>query len=299
VRHTIAWRLGAIVCGVAGLAACQRRAPVAPLAPAAHYVVGPAWQGAGGAWFYPQEQSAFEATGLAVIDQTSAGTRTADGEIYDPAAVVAAVQTLQLPSVIQVHDLETGRILTVRAIGRGPAEPGRLIALSPAAARLLGMRPGEPARVAIALQSRLSQSAAAALPGAPRVAIAAAPVGAVSEESLGPPGTISTPSAAPAAARQAEIGQATAIPTGPAGPTEIVQGTVMPGALFVDGGRFTVGSSAAEVAARLGAGVTRDGIGRETVYRVLAGPFRSVSEADAALDQARHAGVTGAHIIVE
>ena len=296
MRHAIAWRLAAIVCGVAGLAACQRRAPVSALAPAAHYVVGPAWQGAGGAWFYPQEQSAFEATGLAVVDRTPAGTRTADGEIYDPAAIVAAVQTLQLPSVIEVHDLENGRILVVRAIGRGPAEPGRLIALSPAAARLLGMRPGEPARVAIALQSRLSQSAAAALPGAPRVAIAAAPVGAVSEESLGPPGTASTPSAAPAAARQAELGQATAIQTGPTG---IVQGTIMPGALFVDGGRFTVGSSAAEVAARLGAGVTRDGIGRETVYRVLAGPFRSVPEADAALDQARHAGVTGAHIIVE
>ncbi len=298
MRHGIAWRLGAIVCGVASLAGCQRRAPVSALAPAAHYVVGPAWQGAGGAWFYPQEQSAFEATGLAVIDRTSAGTRTADGEIYDPAAIVAAVQTLQLPSVIQVHDLETGRILIVRAIGRGPAEPGRLIALSPAAARLLGMRPGEPARVAIALQSGPSQSEAAALPGAPRVAIAAAPVGAVSEESLGPPGTASAPSAAPAAARRTEIGQA-ALPTAPTAPTGIVQGTIMPGALFVDGGRFTVGSSAAEVAARLGAGVTRDGTGRETVYRVLAGPFRSVSEADAALDQARHAGVTGAHIIVE
>lgn len=293
MRRATARRLAAIVCGVAVLAACQRRAPVSALAPAAHYVVGPAWQGAGGAWFYPQEQSSFEATGLAVIDRTAAGTRMADGELYDPASVSASVQTLQLPSAIAVHDLETGRILVVRAIGRGPADPGRLIALSPAAARLLGMRPGEPARVAIALQGGLSQAMAATLPGAPKVAIAAAPVGAVSEESLGPPGTAATPSEAPVAPRPSVDVPAAAIPTG------IVQGRIQPGALFVDGGRFTVGTSAAEVAARLGTGVTRDGVGRETVYRVLAGPFRSVSEADAALDQARHAGVTGAHIIVE
>ncbi|MEJ1976275.1 MAG: SPOR domain-containing protein [Acetobacteraceae bacterium] len=39
--------------------------------------------------------------------------------------------------------------------------------------------------------------------------------------------------------------------------------------------------------------------GRTESYRVRAGPFATVAEADAALDQARRAGVIDAHIVVE
>lgn len=286
----------ALLAGLAALAGCQRRQATPPVQHTARYVVGPAWQGEHGAWFYPREQSSFEATGLAVVDSTQAGSVAADGELVDPAALTASVQTLPLPSVLRVRDLETGRMLFVRAINRGPGNPGRLLALSPAAAALLGIRKGQPAQVSVSLDSALSQQDVSALAGAPRLAISQAPVGAVTEQALGPPGSAAP--AGPAAVQAAPSldetpSQMASIPTG------VQQGQPEPGALWLDGGRFDGRAAADTVAEALGGATRREGSGRQSVFRALAGPFRTVAEADAALDRARHAGVTGAHIIVE
>ena len=48
--------------------------------------------------------------------------------------LVAAHPTLQLPAVVAVTNLETGRTLRVRVIERGPDRAGRVIAVSPRAA---------------------------------------------------------------------------------------------------------------------------------------------------------------------
>ncbi len=56
------------------------------------------------------------------------------------------------------------------------------------------------------------------------------------------------------------------------------------------------------VAAQLGglhASVERVQDGRSTRYRVRAGPFPTVAAADAALDQARRAGVIDSQLVVE
>jgi rare lipoprotein A len=273
---------------------CQRREhPPAP-ALAAHYVVGPSWQGRDGAWFYPSEQTNYRATGLAVVENRTAGSEMADGEPYDPAAVTASLQTLQLPSIVRVTDLENGRSLLVRAIGRGPDDPGRLIALSPRAASLLGIVQGTAAQVSVTLESDASQTLSSHIQGAPSLDIQAAPVGGVQEQTLGPPGSPAANLATPAPARrQTDIDPPTMIST------SVRQDPAMPGQLWIDLGRFSSAVYARQAAARSGGTVTQEGYGREAVYRALVGPFRSVNEADAALDQARHAGVTGARIIVE
>jgi rare lipoprotein A len=55
---------------------------------------------------------------------------------HDPAALVAAHRTLQLPAVVLVWNLDTGREIRVRVNDRGPSEPGRVIGLSRRAATL-------------------------------------------------------------------------------------------------------------------------------------------------------------------
>ena len=64
-------------------------------------------------------------------------------------ALTAAHPTLQLPSVVEVVNLENGRSLTLRVNDRGPFVDDRLIDLSLAAARELGFERQGLARVQV------------------------------------------------------------------------------------------------------------------------------------------------------
>ena len=67
------------------------------------------------------------------------GRRAASGEIYDMEQFTAAHRTLPFGSLVQVENLENGRRVQVRINDRGPFVEGRIIDLSRAAARALGM----------------------------------------------------------------------------------------------------------------------------------------------------------------
>lgn len=67
------------------------------------------------------------------------GRTTANGELYDMYAFTAAHKSLPFGTVVKVVDLDTGRSVVVRINDRGPFVPGRIIDLSYAAARELGM----------------------------------------------------------------------------------------------------------------------------------------------------------------
>ncbi len=67
------------------------------------------------------------------------GKRTANGEIYDMYAMTAAHKTLPFNAIVKVVDLDTGRWVIVRINDRGPFVPGRIIDLSYAAAKELGI----------------------------------------------------------------------------------------------------------------------------------------------------------------
>jgi rare lipoprotein A len=68
------------------------------------------------------------------------GRRAANGKIYDMRKLTAAHRTLPFGTRVRVHNLENGRTVEVEITDRGPFVDGRLIDLSYAAARTLGMQ---------------------------------------------------------------------------------------------------------------------------------------------------------------
>jgi peptidoglycan lytic transglycosylase len=75
------------------------------------------------------------------------GHRTASGEPYRGERMTCAHRTFPFGSVLRVTDLENGRSVLVKVTDRGPFEPGRIVDLSLAAARALGMLERGVARV--------------------------------------------------------------------------------------------------------------------------------------------------------
>ena len=75
------------------------------------------------------------------------GRRTASGELYDMNAMTAAHKTMPLPSYALVRNPANGRQVVVKVNDRGPFVKDRVIDLSRAAARKLGI--GGVARVEV------------------------------------------------------------------------------------------------------------------------------------------------------
>jgi rare lipoprotein A len=77
------------------------------------------------------------------------GRRTANGERYDMHALTAAHKTLPLGSYVRVTNPDTSRSVVVRINDRGPYVRSRVIDLSYAAAKAIGMQHLGTARVKI------------------------------------------------------------------------------------------------------------------------------------------------------
>jgi rare lipoprotein A (peptidoglycan hydrolase) len=69
----------------------------------------------------------------------SHGGSTASGERMKPSAMTAAHRTLPFDTRVRVTHAKTGKSVVVRINDRGPYGRGRIIDLSPAAARKLGI----------------------------------------------------------------------------------------------------------------------------------------------------------------
>jgi rare lipoprotein A len=80
-----------------------------------------------------------------------AGSRTANGERFDPAGMTAAHRTLAFHSRVAVTNLSNGKEVVVRINDRGPWGKGRVIDISHAAARQIGMHRSGTARVRLEL----------------------------------------------------------------------------------------------------------------------------------------------------
>jgi rare lipoprotein A len=90
----------------------------------------------------PKERSTeigrpFEGSGIASV---YSGQHTASGEHMNSGAMTAAHRTLPFGSKVTVVNGGNGRSAVVRINDRGPFVHGRVIDLSPAAARVLGIR---------------------------------------------------------------------------------------------------------------------------------------------------------------
>ncbi len=283
---------------ILGFAGCTPKPPPPPrLVASPHYVLSPPYE-ADGHWYYPAETYALDVTGIAGVAQAPPGL-TADGEIRDDTALTAAMQTIQLPAIASVTNLANGRQILLRVNDRGPADPARVIALSPRAALLLQVPLGG-APVRVQLDTMLSHRLTDQLGGGPKLAISAAPASTVMAQALPPPG--STGAAGPVSI----IGGAAAQAAGPAVPDrmpEVIHSVpVFGGAYWLHAGTFSRFDYANVFASRLrglGGDVVRSREGRQTLYNVRAGPFRSIAEADTALRQALAAGIPDAAIRYE
>jgi rare lipoprotein A len=249
----------AILGSILAFAGCvpARKPPPPALMAHPHYELANPYE-ADAHWYYPAENFAFDSTGLASV--LPDGSRlTADGEIFDGTALTAAMQTVQLPAVATVTNLENGRQIQVRVNDRGPADPGRLIALSPRAAQFLLVANGV-ARVRVHMDTAMSHRLVDQI-GGPKLDIKTAPNSAVTTQALPPPGQW-----------WLRAGQ------------------------FV---RFDYANRLAAKLAGLGGDVLRSREGRQQTFAVRAGPFDTVAQADAALRRALGAGVVDARITVE
>lgn len=77
------------------------------------------------------------------------GRRTASGERYDHQAMTVAHRTLPFGTVLRVTNERNGRTITVRVNDRGPHIRGRIVDLSGAAARRLGVTGVAPVRIEV------------------------------------------------------------------------------------------------------------------------------------------------------
>ncbi len=100
-----------------------------------------------------RKMPAYKATGVAsYYGKKFHGRRTASGERYNMNAMTAAHRTLAFGTRVKVTHLKNGRSVYVRINDRGPFIKGRIIDLSHAAARKLGMVSQGVARVRVVVE---------------------------------------------------------------------------------------------------------------------------------------------------
>ncbi len=124
-----------VLCGVVGAAACTRSAEECAAADPAQ----PDTQSPPGTAMGP-DLSGCKRTGIASFyAKKFTGRKMADGTRMDPNTGNAASRTLPLGTTAKVTNVETGQSAEVTIQDRGPYVKGRIIDLSPATAREIGL----------------------------------------------------------------------------------------------------------------------------------------------------------------
>jgi len=274
------------------------------------YKVGSPYQ-VGGVWYYPQEQPAYDETGIASwYGMDYDGHLTADGEVFDRNAVSGAHPTLPMPVNVRVTNLQNGRSLVVRVNDRGPYVNGRILDLSEHAADLLGFRLNGLARVRVTYIGRANltgpglASPADETPPEVAAAVPAAPVAQVEAMALPPVAGVAVAPAIMARNLPKPVEQMILEPLSQgAADGQVIEMPVPPAtALYVQAGAFTSPVNAATVAAKLsstGARVFQGMKDGRPIYRVRVGPFQAVEQADAALAQVLALGQNDVQIVVD
>ena len=276
------------------LASCTH--PAAPPAPGGvKYTVGDPYQ-VGGEWLYPREFNDYDATGLATVIANGAPAYTADNESYAPNALAAASPVLQLPCIVTVTNLVNGRSVDVRVNDRGPMQPGRVLSVTPRVAALLSFPSGGIVEVEVKLNQSQSMALQSSLGAVPK--LAAAPVAGISAQSLAPPGT------GGASGGVQQLGPSTTDNGMSQGVTlsgMVTLGAPGPGPLWVQIPGFGREDDAFRAMAKipgLPARVVPVLGGDRPLWAVNAGPYHTVADADAALQQMLQLGIAAPEIIV-
>jgi len=297
LRSLLALGLCAACLALAGCASGPPSPPAGGAAGAAHggvYKVGSPYQ-INGVWYYPAEDWSYEETGIASwYGEAFHGKYTANGEVFDLNALTAAHRTLPMPSIVEVTNLDNGRLLRLRVNDRGPYARNRIIDVSRRAAQLLGFEGIGTAKVRVKFLVPESIQAAslagrnggdAELAGAAPPAV---PVAKVATEPLPPPGT-KVASAQPQLAMPTPAAPPPAAVTGPLLPDKVTTVAVKRSQIYIQAGAFARVDNAVRLKTlldRLGnvkvTSVRANGI---DLYRVRIGPVNTVDEADALLNR--------------
>jgi rare lipoprotein A len=78
-------------------------------------------------------------SGIASVYRYTKQTRSASGEVLNFETMVAAHRTLRFGTKVLVTNRRNGKSVVVRIVDRGPFIRGRVIDLTPAAARVIGL----------------------------------------------------------------------------------------------------------------------------------------------------------------
>jgi rare lipoprotein A len=283
----------AVAAAVFGLAGCMREQPPPPPPGPPAFTVGPGYQ-AGGEWRYPHDFSNYDATGLSTVIADH-GPYTADNESYDPNAIAAASPVLQLPAIVTLTNLQNGYSLDVRVNDRGPDDPGRLIAVTPKVASLLGFPQDGVTEVEVTLKTTQTAAVDAALGQGPK--LTAAPEASITAQPLGPPGG-NGPDMVQNLTPQdtAQLGPDPNTLSG-----QVTATSPNPGPLYVQIPGFGRPRDADDTLQALGglpAFIVPMAGGNRVLYAVRLGPYTDVSAADSALQQVLQRGVSDPEIVV-
>ena len=252
------------------------------------------------------------------------GRRTSNGERYDMYAMTAAHKTLPLPSYVEVKNLKNGRQAIVRVNDRGPFHDNRVIDLSYAAAKQLGVLQQGTALVQVRVidpsdRGRLTEPenpfvVAADPPKTSRVAaatkqkpqpepaptrIAAAPAPARPSAKAAP-----APQPAPATAvREPLVAAAEPVAAKPESRTS--KTSASSALVYLQVGAFGSRSNAEQLRRQLMAKLEEDVFVRATdfdknpLYKVRVGPLDSDGKADDLSQQLAALGLPKSHVVRE
>ncbi len=282
-----------VLAALLAVSSCVQKPPP-PSSPPKYFLGNP--YSLQGEWQYPQNFTSYDVTGLSALPNALPGQIMADNENYDPNALAAASPVLPLPSIVTITNLVNGRTLDVRVNDRGPSMAGRVIAVTPRVATLLGFPSDGVVEVEVVLNVQKSAALDAELGQGPK--LTAAPEAGIQAQALAPPG-----GSAPAGPSQDLSVQASNSAAGDPGALSGVVTLVAPspGPLYVQIPGFGRERDANETLQGLygmQAFVVPVSGGDRTLFAVRLGPYGSVAAADAALRQVLQRGVSDPEIIV-
>lgn len=237
-----------------------------------------------GTWYVPAMETDYDETGVGSwYGAEFHGKTTSNGETYDMESISAAHPTLPLPSIVEVTNLENGKKLKVRVNDRGPFVKGRLIDLSPAAAKKLGYYGKGSAQV------RVRYVGPADAADGPAPVQASAPQYGLQNISYGAPKQYRAP--AVTAASLPPVVKPIAAPK-PAAPV-VAKPVVAKSGRYIQVGAFSSAANADKMRAKVNgqARVAPVEQGGATLYRVLVGPLADEASMSFAKAEASRLGV--------
>ena len=245
------------------------------------------------------------------------GKKTANGEIFNKYELTAAHRTLQMPSLIEVTNLQNGKSIVLRVNDRGPFAHNRILDVSERAAELLGFKNNGVTKIRLKVLAEESKQIAdiakqgkttRGMETAYNQAGRATTQPAAHAGKMVPPQPTQLASAKVPSVQQETLNDPLVVGkydnSGRFMPDPIVKNTLNPtGDIFIQAGSFGNPNNARSLSGQLGAiapsNVIPVDVEGSIFHRVRLGPFIDMAQAQSALTKVAATGQSSAIIVVE